>query len=39
MVFRNLVRYLSESIDVELDDWGRGFTDNVLILRNIVDGS
>jgi len=34
MVLRNLVRFLSKSIDVELNDWGRGFRDNILYLRN-----
>lgn len=34
MVLRNLVHFLSKSIDVELNDWGRGFRDYILYLHN-----
>jgi len=34
MVLKNLVRFLSKRIDVELNDWGRGFRDNILYLPN-----
>ena len=35
MVLRKLVVYISEGLGVEFNDWGRGFRENILYLRNL----